>query len=68
VHVGQANIQCGDPALRVDPLVPDTVLAPAQSLPVTILWAPVGGVRALDSYVSVTMGARTAKVSVKGQG
>ena len=68
VHVAQANIQCGDPALQVVPPIADTVLPPAQALAMTIVWTPVGGVRSLDSYVSVSMGGRTAKLTVKGEG
>ena len=68
VHVAQVNIQCGDPALRVVPPIADTILAPAAALAMTIVWTPAGGVRSLDSYVSVSMGARTAKITVKGAG
>jgi hypothetical protein len=66
LHVTQANIACGDPSLRVDPPIADTTLAPAQSLEMTIVWTPPVGARPLSSYVSVTAGNRSTRLTVVG--
>jgi uncharacterized integral membrane protein len=66
LHVTQTSIQCGDPSLSVDPPIADTLLAPAQSLKMTIVWTPAVRANPLNSYVSVNTGNRAARLIVTG--